>query len=474
MQKKLFSGLLLIIVLNVLVKPFYIFGIDAQVQNQVSTEDYGLYFTLLNLSFLFNIILDVGINNYNSKKIAQYPHLLSRYLGAIVGLRILLGVLYFFITLCAGYILGFSSNAIHLLTLLAINQFFAGFIFYFRSNFTGMHLFKTDALFSVLDRFLLISFCLILLYGNVFSAQISIDQFVYAQTIAYGTAALIGLVYTLYLAPSKIKVKKLFSLAILKQSAPYALLILLMMLYSRTDVIMIELLLEDGEKQAGIYAQGFRLLDAVNIFALLFAGILLPVFARAINRKEDIKLLLQTSSKLLISISILVGCCGFVFSNEIMDLIYMKDTEYSSQSFQWIILTFIPMATTYIFGTLLTANGSLKHLNLMALGGLSLNLLLNFFLIPAFKSEGAAFATLITQILTALAQIIISLHVFQLKVNYKICVKLLLLLVIAVGCFFPLKNYLDLFYAIPLVFIVGFAYMISSNLFDLKNIKRLF
>ena len=52
------------VVLNLLVKPIAIFGIDAEVQDRVGTEDYGLYFALLNFSFLFNILLDFGINNF--------------------------------------------------------------------------------------------------------------------------------------------------------------------------------------------------------------------------------------------------------------------------------------------------------------------------------------------------------------------------------------------------------------------------
>jgi hypothetical protein len=122
-----------------------------------------------------------------------------------------------------------------------------------------MHLFKTDAIFSVLDRLLLILFCLFLLYSNIFETTITILQFVYAQSLAYGLAALAALIYTLAKKRVVFKINKLVSYAILKHSAPYALLILLMMLYSRTDVIMIDLLLKEGETQAGIYAQGFRL-----------------------------------------------------------------------------------------------------------------------------------------------------------------------------------------------------------------------
>ena len=60
-----------------------------------------------------------------------------------------------------------------------------------------------------------------------------------------------------------------FSLMILKKSLPFAILTLLMSFYNRIDTVMIERMLSDGAEQAGIYAQAFRLLDAVYLFAFL-------------------------------------------------------------------------------------------------------------------------------------------------------------------------------------------------------------
>ena len=65
------TNLALVLVLNLLVKPFYILGIDAAVQGRAGTEAYGGYAALLSLSFLLNILLDVGITNWNTRHVAQ-------------------------------------------------------------------------------------------------------------------------------------------------------------------------------------------------------------------------------------------------------------------------------------------------------------------------------------------------------------------------------------------------------------------
>lgn len=420
MHKVFFNNLVLIVILNLIVKPFYLFGVDAQIQNTVGAADYGMYFALMNFSFLFNILLDVGINSYNTKNIAEQPHVIERYLGSILGLKVFLGFGYAFITIGVALILGYQNFHLKLLSFLVLNQFLVSTILYFRSNFAGLHWFKTDALMSVLDRVLLISISMVLLYGGVTEKGFQIEWFVYAQTFSYGLTAAIGLVITLFKIGSvRPKLKPILSYAILKKSAPYALLILLMMLYSRIDAVMLERLLDDGKEQAGHYAQGFRLLDASNIFALLVAGLLLPIFSRMIKARENIIPLLRSSGKLLVGIALLVAIICSMFAYPIMTMIYNHGEVEASKAFPWIISSFVPMASTYIFGTLLTANGSLRQLNIMATFGVVLNVALNLWLIPSYASEGAAIATFSTQVVTAVWQIVLVLRVFDFGIHFK-------------------------------------------------------
>ena len=69
MKNKFFSNLVLILFLNMVIKPLYILGIDAEILKITEYNNpgaYGTYFSLLNLTFIFNIILDLGINNFNT------------------------------------------------------------------------------------------------------------------------------------------------------------------------------------------------------------------------------------------------------------------------------------------------------------------------------------------------------------------------------------------------------------------------
>jgi len=194
MQRKFLTKLGLLLSLNLLIKPVFIFGIDRNIQNIVGVGDYGFYLVIFNFSFLFNILLDLGITNFNNRNIAQNQQLLNKHFSGIVLLKLVLSFVYVFVTFIIALILKYNIEQFKLLGFLCFNQFLLSFILYLRSNISGMLWFKTDSVLSVLDRLLMILFCGTLLYGNVTEHAFRIEWFVYAQTAAYLITAFIALI----------------------------------------------------------------------------------------------------------------------------------------------------------------------------------------------------------------------------------------------------------------------------------------
>lgn len=432
MQKKFLTNLGLLLFLNLLIKPVWIFGIDLSVQRVVGVSDYGFYFEILNFSFLFNILLDLGVTNFNNRNIAQNNHLLNKHFSGILVMKLFLGLGYMVIVFIGALALHYRADQFRLLGWLALNQFLLSFILYLRSNISGYLMLKTDSLLSVLDRLLMILFCGVLLWGNITSIPFHIEWFVYSQTAAYAITAALAFIIVV----KKARFRKLnwnwpFFLMIIKQSLPFALLVLLMTFYNRLDPVMLGRLLPKGvgSEQVGIYASGFRLLDAANMIAYLFGALLVPIFSKMLKKRQPIENLLKLSFTLIITLSVIVGLGSYFYSYEIMDLLYNSHILASTEVFRLLIPGFIAVSATYIFGTLLTANGNLKQLNLIALSGLIINLLLNFMLIPALMARGSAIASLITQFTMAVLQVIMVQHVFRFRINYRYLLTLLVFLI---------------------------------------------
>lgn len=418
MKRKFATNLLLLLGLNLLVKPIWIFGIDRTVQNIVGAGEYGLFFALFNFSILLNITLDFGLTNYNNREISQNPQVLHRYLSNMVGVKFLLAIVYFVICFGAALLLGYTERQLWMLLFLVINQFLSSFILYLRSNISGLQLFRTDSLLSVTDRVVMIALCGVMLWSPL-REHFTIEWFVYAQTFAYASTALIAL----FVVSRKVdsfspKFSRAFFISIAKQSYPYALLVLLMSFHYRVDSVMIERMLPDGHIQAGIYAQAFRLLDASVMVPFLFSTLLLPIFSRMLRVGEPTGQLLRFALSLLMVFAITFATACIVHRQPIMDVLYVSKTAESATIFAILMACFVFSSASYILGTLLTANGSLAHLNIIALTGGVVNVSFNFMVIPRYGALGAAVVSLVTHILVAAMQVLVTYKTFNLKLGW--------------------------------------------------------
>jgi O-antigen/teichoic acid export membrane protein len=344
---------------------------------------------------------------------------------------------------------------------MVVSQIIASFLLYVRSNISGMLLFRTDSIISVFDKLLMIMVCGWLLWGPLRN-RFTIEWFIYAQiaslTVTLVAASLIALLHS----PER-KARWNFSgiKAIVKKTYPYALLGLLMSIYYRLDGVMLERMLPDGKSEAGIYAASFRLLDTANMLGFLFATILLPMFARMLSEKQDVHPLASSGFKAIMTAAMPAVTVCFFYRHEIIHLLYHDSSPYWADVFGLLMPSFPGVCTVYIYGSLLTANGSMKALNSIALGGMLLNVILNFILIPQYKAAGATVATLITQTLVALAHIYAVKKILPFAINYRHLMAFLLFCAAMQAVFFITRETTD-FWALNALLAVGISIILSA------------
>jgi O-antigen/teichoic acid export membrane protein len=189
---------------------------------------------------------------------------------------------------------------------------------------------------------------------------------------------------------------------------PYALSIFLMTIYTRTDVVMLERMLPDGRQQAGIYASAYRLLDAVNVLGLLFAGLLMPMFAKQLKDKIDVAPLVRFSFQLIMVAAIIIAGTVWFYRTDIMQLLYKQATPFSGDVLGVLMGSFVAVSGTYIFSTLIGSAGHVARMNWTFIVAFVINIGLNLILIPQFKALGTAISTLITQFFVMIVVIFLS------------------------------------------------------------------
>ncbi|MCC7244524.1 MAG: polysaccharide biosynthesis C-terminal domain-containing protein [Saprospiraceae bacterium] len=428
MNREFVINLVFLVAINLMVKPFFIFGIDLSVQNRVAADEYGRYFALLFVAYLFQVLCDFGLQNFNNRHISQHPKLLPKYFPNLFVIKLALSALYFTVTpLIAVLVMGYSWADMPLLGVLLLNQALAQMTLFLRSNMSGLGHYRLDSFLSSLDKLLMLITCGGLLWAS--SSGVSVMAFAWMQTLAWVITTTVVFVLlrrkaTFSIWPSWFsgtwRTGWLQIRALLRKSLPYALVILLMSAYTRLDAILLERILPDGAAHAEVFAGAYRLLDAANMFGYLFSALLLPMFSRQL--KDDatgaaVRPLLSLSVQLIWVCS--VGLSVFVYFARYDLMTWMmhaeKHSTYRADVIGWLMLTFVPVCLMYIFGALLTARERLATLNRFFVVGIALELLLNLTLVPQWKAFGATLATLGTQTFIALAMIWLTMREFRFK-----------------------------------------------------------
>lgn len=415
MREKFVKNFAFLLLANFVVKPLWIFGVDRSIQVSAGAIEYGHYFTATNFSFLFSVILDLGINNFTNRAVSRNAKRAGEYMYNLLRLKMLLAFIYIVVTLFFALLTGVRGWLLLLVLGSAVNMLLLSFILHFRAYVAALHIFKVDAFISVLDKLLaiILMFSVLFLLPK-FSSRTTIAFLVGAQTIALLSTTIFAFLFLkqrIHLQTAQWNLK-FYRLMILK-SLPFALLVLQMTIYGRIDGILLNTLLPEGSDETGVYASGFRLLDAATQFGFLVATLLLPLFSKAIKQRVSVAPLVKLGTLLVLVASISLALFTFYFRIDITNIMYHTFDERYSNVLSILMFAFIPLASIYVYGTLLTANGNLKQLNQIAILGIVTNLVCNFWLIPREGAIGAAKSALITQVVVAIAHLVVCYRVFS-------------------------------------------------------------
>ncbi|MBK7561547.1 MAG: polysaccharide biosynthesis C-terminal domain-containing protein [Chitinophagaceae bacterium] len=395
-EKAFYSSLGLLIILNVIIKPLWIFGIDRQVQNTVGTEIYGTYFSLLNFSIVFSFLLDWGVSVYVNRQLAANDGNFSNRTGSYLFIKLFFAILYAVIVSGVAVLSGIRNWNI-LGSVIVIQVLTSGFVF-LRSMVTAKQWFKTDAGLSVLDKALMILVCGGFLWFPSLAGEMTISRFLLIQIICTALAVSVVLIVLLKRGFNfSFRIKTLPKLQLLKSVLPFAVIIFLMSMHYRLDGFLLERIHTNGAYEAGLYAGAYRLLDAANMIGYLVASFLLPFIARQWNTGKSINEVVLFSRHLLMLFSIVVIVTTVFLAPWIQETLYHKTDPEAVTILQWCLPALLGYSLVQVYGTVLTATGQVIPFCYIVLLSVVLNIILNLLLIPAWGALGCCFASVASQ-----------------------------------------------------------------------------
>lgn len=393
------------LLLNVLVKPVWIFGIDRGVQNITGFAEYGRYFAYLNFCMVLGFMLDPGLHIHISR-LASMPGadrtgLFWDGLYAKLGLFLL----YIAVMVTVAGIAGYAD--LRFLFMLMVLHATVSLSAFFRLFITSGQQFRADGLLSVTDKsFVILVIGAMMIWPGHFGA-ISIGRFVTVQTLGIVLSILLALLFLFRGGwPFDFRPFRGFRRDLLFPSIPFALNIFLMTVILRADGILLERIHPNGAREAGLYASGFRMLDAFGMMGTLAGGFLLPFISRHWPDISRFSQAVGVSRRALMCAAILIASIGLAIPGWLTEFLYHRSDTPIINLMRIILLALPGLSLVAIHGTLLTATGHIRRFITVSGVVAVLSFCLNAWLIPDYGALASVLIAVGIQSFYALALIL--------------------------------------------------------------------
>ncbi|MFA6226883.1 MAG: flippase [Candidatus Paceibacterota bacterium] len=361
------------------------------IARHLGPTNYGELSYAVSFVSIFSFIAVLGIDQVLYRDLIQYPEKRNLYMGSALGLR--LGASILAIILCSTFALWFSPKdvSLFLIFLLSISFIFNSFNIIsneFQANVQS----KYPSLLSLYVTIILnILKILVLVFGK---GVIYLAFVLLLESIFYA----VGLLYyrtKLYKMISEWSFSKEVAKKILHDSWPLIFSSAFALIYSRIDQIMIKNMMD--AKSVGLYDAAVRLSEVWYLVPNIIVSSMFPAIINAKKISEEIYYRrIKKLGLILLILSIIIAIPTTLLAELIIKIIFGPAFIGAVLILQIYIWSNISTSLNMLANYYLVAENYKKTLFFSSFLGMSINVILNIFLIPKYGMAGAAFATFIS------------------------------------------------------------------------------
>ena len=427
----------------------------------LGVSKYGILGFGISLTGILAITLDFGISSHIVRSVATDYDSAPKYLGNVIPLKSIFSIGTFVLTLIILIIMKADQITITVTLLFSIETIINTFKNLLNGVFQAFEEGKYQGIGNIISNLLLFAFILITIYT---------DLDIYGITFSYILANLIALIYEYYVLNKHIiKPKFEFNWSFCKKvtllSIPFALASFFYTIYYSIDVVMLTHLV--GAYPTGIYNAAYKLISVLTLFYSIYVAVIFP----AMNKfyKNDERLLtisLEKSIKYLSLIMVPIAVATMFYSKDIIQLIYGNTFDAASSALSILIWTVCLLFINGACAMLLQA--SHKEVTVTKIYAIAaiFNIVLNIFMIPHYSYNGAAFTTVMSDLLIL---IIFAYIIYKLKytINKKLYLDIVKILLGSgiLGIALYLLN-LNMWVALPVGIIIYLIAVWALRVFD--------
>lgn len=427
---------------------------------------FGILSFAISLSTLVGILMDCGTQTYIVRAISRDSNLTDRLFNQIVPLKVILSIIVISVTIIVLFLTGRASDVINVSFIMLCQYAFLCMNGFFYGIFQAYEKMEYQAISSVINSLILLVIVFIVMHFNLG---------LYGMAFAYLIAIICAFIY-IYSKITNLGIKPHysfnidFSKKILKAALPFGLISIFYSIYFTIDVTMLQYLSTNAA--VGLYNAAYKVISILTTFYAVYPQVIFPVMSKLFkDSNELLKFSYEKSIKYLLLI-ILPICAGIIiYAEPLMAFIYGKGYIGTGAIVTVLIFSipflFVNGASTVALNS---SNNEILVTKTYACAAV-INIILNLILIPKYSYFGAAFATVISEI-------IITFIMFRAtsKSDYAlgwVIVKDLIKLLIATVLMFVILDYLKLniIFGVIIGAIVYFGVLFATRVLDSDDKK---
>lgn len=442
----------------------------AMITRYLGQTGFGQYTTVITFISFFATIADLGLTLITVQMISKPGSEVEKTIGNLMALRLVSAVA----------LLGFAPLAVLLFPYsweIKIGVLIAALAFLFTAlGQILIGLFQKNLRMDKASFAEIVS--RIMLVAGLFIA-IKYNCGLYGILIVTVLANVLGFLLQYLLAIPLLKIKLQFDFVfwrkIIKKSWPLATTIILNLIYLRTDTLLLSIIPRKTEigilAEVGLYGAAYKVIDVLITLPFMFAGIVLPILTArwAEKNKAGFELVMQKSfdAMMIIAVPLMIGT-QFVAS-QIMTIVAGSDFAVSGQILKLLIIACGAIFFGNIFAHAVIAIDRQKNIIGAYLFAAITSVIGYLIFIPLFSYYGAAWVTIYSEVLIALASFYLVWKYGNFLPNLKVTFKALISSVIMGGATYFMLNYWQLNLMLILVLAITIYFL---NLLLIGGLKK--
>jgi O-antigen/teichoic acid export membrane protein len=364
------------------------------VARRLGGEALGRISFAYSFTYLFVLVLDLGLNVLVVREVARHKAEATRYLGALLFVK-LLGAPLTFAAIAATIVAsGYPAEVVTVVLLFSGISLARGVVELYGAVFSGLEVMEREAVLKGLHQGGLLTAGAIAIWMG--SGPVGL---VTALVIASVVTVAIGFAMARRAMPSlRARWDGALSAGMLRRAVPVGVTVMFIALYNQIDIVILSYL-GSGEQQVGWYAAASRVMKVLQLVPMLVVTGVYPVFSDlARGPRGPLGTAYRGTLKLLLVLGIPLSIAVAGLAEPLIRVVFGSAFSPAVSPLRVLAWSIPFLYAGYVLVNILVSSDRTGLAALVTGGAAAINVVANLWLIPILGVAGAALAAVASQV----------------------------------------------------------------------------